>query len=201
MCQSSDITSYFLYYEVLIRSKDAADVVDDASCGPWVPEQNLQLNRLIHGIFETFGVLIERLLDLRIFYSQIMGVLTYWLLLSLKTEKFTGPIVASFFFVGFVVHDWKWFSPWSVENKLYQHWKLSGCQVVTQDGEYNWCWYVYYCILHKYLTWQPCDSGGPKVLQHQSYLSSSARLASWLVSAPWHVDFETKFSPKINHFT
>ena len=77
----------FLYYEVLIRSKDAADVVDDASCGPWVPEQNLQLNRLIHGIFETFGVLIERLLDLRIFYSQIMGVLSVDLLTSFKFKK------------------------------------------------------------------------------------------------------------------
>ena len=129
MCQSSDITSYFLYYEVLIRSKDAADVVDDASCGPWVPKQNLQLNRLIHGIFETFGVLIERLLDLRIFYLQIMGVLSVDLLTSFKFKngKIYRTYCGFFFYVGFVVHDWKWFSPWSVENKLYQHWKLSGC--------------------------------------------------------------------------
>ena len=77
----------FLYYEVLIRSKDAADVVDDASCGPWVPKQNLQLNRLFHGIFDTFGVLIERLLDLRIFYLQIMGVLSVDLLTSFKFKN------------------------------------------------------------------------------------------------------------------
>ena len=89
---------FFLYYEVLIRSKDAADVVDDASCGPWVPEQNLQLNRLIHGIFDTFGVLIERLLDLRIFYSQMMGVLSVDLVtpFKFKNGKVIGPIVTFF---------------------------------------------------------------------------------------------------------
>ena len=81
--------------------------MDDASCGPWVPKQNLQLNRLIHGIFETFGILIERLLDLRIFYLQIMGVLSVDLLTSFKFKN--GKIYRTycgFFFLCRICGSW-----------------------------------------------------------------------------------------------